>query len=110
MTVPSLSNRTPRIAMASPRLRHPSSRADRPLLRARVDRQIADRRRLTRERVGGIPGYSDLVEARRASIVKQQPSGQPLTDADDLLQHLGSLQRADDADGRTQHADLGAVG
>ena len=35
-----------------------------PLLRARVDRQIADRRRLARERVGRVPGDLDLVEAR----------------------------------------------
>ena len=68
--------------------------------------------------VGALPdsglagSQATLISLKReaARIVEQQPAGQALADAQDLLHHLGRLQRADDADSGTQHADLGAVG
>src|SRR5581483_7539001 len=102
MTVPSLSSRTARMAMsqalaleACPLPRWRSGGADGALPGAGVDGQVADGRRLARQRVGRVPGHPDLVEAGVARIVEQQPAGQALADAENLLQHLGGLQRAD---------------
>src|SRR5688572_14659690 len=98
MMVPSLSNRMPRIAIyPPPRLNGPSGRAHRAWLPARMDRKIADGRRRARQRVVGVPGHLDVGEAGGARIPEQQPAGQALADADNLLENLGRLQSADDA-------------
>ena len=58
---------------------------------------------------GSYPNAQGL-EARGERIVDQQPSGEALPDAEDFLEYLGRLQRADHADDGAEHADLGAVG
>ena len=62
------------------------------------------------ERVVGVPGDLQRLEARRERVVNQEAPGEARADAEDLLHHLGRLQRANDTGDRAEDAGLRAIG
>ena len=59
--------------------------------------QIPDRRTLSRQRIGRIPGVLQRLEAHGADIEHDEPPGEAFAEADDLADHLEHHQRADHA-------------
>ena len=68
--------------------------------------EILDGRVLAAQRAGRVAFHVDPVERRRKRVVDQQRTGQALADAEQLLQGLGRLNRADHAGQRAQNPGL----
>ena len=71
--------------------------------------ECGPRRRIAAQRAAGVSRQPDSTECRSERLVDQHPAGETVAEAEQCLQHLGRLHRAQHAGERTENAGLVAA-